>query len=198
MDQITNFLENSKLPEDEKATKVIWREAAKYAIVQGQLFKRGLNQPLLKCLRPDQTDYVLSEVHEGCCGHHIGGKVEAEPLANILSVNCQKFMWRQMIPRFGIPEVVISDNGTQFTDKRFGEFLTGLVIKQRFSSVEHPQTNGQVEAVNKVSLQGLKKRLDQKKGGWADKLASVFWSYRTTPQSSTERRPSDLPMGSMR
>ncbi|XP_015935342.1 uncharacterized protein LOC107461378 [Arachis duranensis] len=80
MDPITNFLENGKLPDDEKKVKALRREAVKYAIIQGQLFKKGLSQPLLKCLHPDQTDYVLREVHEGCCGHHIGGKALARKL----------------------------------------------------------------------------------------------------------------------
>ncbi|XP_057745201.1 uncharacterized protein LOC130963068 [Arachis stenosperma] len=155
MDPITNFLENGKLPDDEKEDKALRREAAKYAIIQGQLFKKGLSHPLLKCLHPDQTDYVLREVHEGCCGHHIGGRA-------------------LVITRFSISEVVVSDNGTQFTNKKFTEFLTGLGIKQKFSSVEHPQTNGQVEAANKVVLLGLKKRLAKKKGAWADELASVL------------------------
>ncbi|XP_072081081.1 uncharacterized protein [Arachis hypogaea] len=44
--------------------------------------------------------------------------VEAEPLASISAANCQKFMWKQVVTRFGIPEAVISDNGTQFTDKK--------------------------------------------------------------------------------
>ncbi|XP_072076828.1 uncharacterized protein [Arachis hypogaea] len=50
--------------------------------------------------------------------------IEAEPLASISSANCRKFMWRQIISRFRIPEVVISDNGTQFVDRKFGEFLS--------------------------------------------------------------------------
>nr|XP_025662007.1 uncharacterized protein K02A2.6-like [Arachis hypogaea] len=104
-------------------------------------------------------------------------------------------MWRQVITRFGIPEVIISDNGTQFTDKKFTEFLTGLGIKQKFSSVEHPQTNGQGESANKVILMVLKKRLDNKKGAWADELASVLWSYRTTEQSSTGETPFRLTYG---
>ncbi|XP_072064196.1 uncharacterized protein [Arachis hypogaea] len=81
--------------------------------------------------------------------------VEVEPLDSISSANCRKFMWRQVISRFRIPKVVISDNGTQFADKKFG----------------------------------LKKRIDQRKGAWADELASVLWSYRTTPQSSTRKIP---------
>ncbi|XP_016168857.1 uncharacterized protein LOC107611447 [Arachis ipaensis] len=101
----------------------------------------------------------------------------------------------EVITRFGIPKVVISDNGTQFTDKKFVEFLTDLGIKQKFSSVEHPQTNGQVEAANKVVLLGLKKRLDNKKGALADELASVLWSYRTTEQSSTGETPFRLTYG---
>ncbi|XP_072071992.1 uncharacterized protein [Arachis hypogaea] len=80
MDSITNFLQNGKLPEDKREGKVLRRETAKYTIIQGQLFKKGLSQPLLKCLHPDQTSYVLREVHEGCCGHHIGGKALARKL----------------------------------------------------------------------------------------------------------------------
>ena len=40
MDLITDFLEMGELPKDEKASKVVRREAAKYVIVQGQLYKR--------------------------------------------------------------------------------------------------------------------------------------------------------------
>ncbi|XP_057730600.1 uncharacterized protein LOC130945929 [Arachis stenosperma] len=79
--------------------------------------------------------------------------------------------------------------------EKFTEFLNGLGIRQRFSSVEHPRTNGQVESANKVILSGLKKRLDNKKGAWADELASVLWSYRTTEQSSTKETPFRLTYG---
>ncbi|XP_020999417.1 uncharacterized protein LOC110281471 [Arachis duranensis] len=75
----------------------------------------------------------------------------------------------------------------QFADKEFGEFLSRLGIKQKFSSVEHPHSNGQVEATKNIIIKGLKKRLDQKKDSWTDELASILWSYRTTPQSSTEK-----------
>ncbi|XP_072074017.1 uncharacterized protein [Arachis hypogaea] len=117
-------------------------------------------------------------------GKLLGGEKEAKALRR----ETTKYM-RQVITRFGIPKVVISDNGTQFTDKKFVEFLAGLGIKQKFSSVEHPQTNGQVESANKVILLGLKKRLDNKKGAWADELTSVLWSYRTTEQSATGETP---------
>lgn len=132
---------------------------------------------------PGQVKYLIVAID------YFTNWVEEEPLASISSANCRKFMWRQVISKFGIPEVVISDNGTLFVDKKFAKFLSGLGIKQKFSLVEHPESNGQVETTNKVILCGLKERLDQKKCSWANELASVLWSYRTTHQSSTGDTP---------
>lgn len=73
----------------------------------------------------------------------------------------KKFYWR--ICRFGIPRSIVLDNGTQFASKAVEDFCKGLNIQQVFSSVEHPQTNGQAEAANKVVLMGLKKGWTQLK-----------------------------------
>jgi transposase InsO family protein len=81
--------------------------------------------------------------------------IELEPLASIASIKVHNFVFRQFIYCFCIPTEVISDNGTQFTDKEFQEMLAGLHIKQNFASVEHPQSNGQAESTNKVILTGL-------------------------------------------
>jgi len=45
-----------------------------------------------------------------------------------------------------------------------GKFYKGLKIKHVTSSVEHPQSNGQSEATNKVIFTKLKKRLNSSKG----------------------------------
>jgi len=82
--------------------------------------------------------------------------------------------------RFGIPSIVITDNGRQFIDKGLAEFYRGHHIQHITSSVEHPQTNGQAEAANKVILRELKKRLGDAKGRWADELLEVLWAYRCT------------------
>ena len=60
----------------------------------------------------------------------------------------------------------------------------GLRIKQYFASVEHPQSNGQVESANKVILNGLKKRCQKAGTSWVEDLYQVLWSYRTTPHTS--------------
>ena len=107
--------------------------------------------------------------------------VEAEPLATITLARVEAFTFKTIICRFGIPAEIVTDNGTQFTGSQFRELLQGLHIRHHFSSVEHPQTNGQAEAANKVILNGLRKRLKSAKGAWADNLYQVLWSYRTTP-----------------
>ena len=121
--------------------------------------------------------------------------IEAEPLARITANNLIKFFKKSILSRFDIPEVMVSDNGTQFTDKKFRELMKDLGIKHHFTSVEHPQTNGQAEATNKVLLRGLKRRLDSAKGNWVDELPQVLWAYRTTPHSSTKESPFRLTYG---
>ncbi|XP_057760477.1 uncharacterized protein LOC130980853 [Arachis stenosperma] len=69
---------NGTLPEDPKEAKRTKREAANYTVVSGQLYKRGLSQPLLKCVEPWDTEYILREIHKGCCGYHIRGKTLAQ------------------------------------------------------------------------------------------------------------------------
>ncbi|CAJ2636298.1 unnamed protein product [Trifolium pratense] len=115
--------------------------------------------------------------------------VEAEPLFDITSLRILRFFKRNVLARFGIPQVVVTDNGTQFTDKDFQAFLVALGTKQHFTSVEHPQTNGQAEAANRVILRGLRRRLDQNKKKWVEELDNVLWAYRTTPHSTTGETP---------
>ncbi|XP_027348120.1 uncharacterized protein LOC113859584 [Abrus precatorius] len=86
-------------------------------------------------------------------------------------------------------------NELQFTDRRFNEFLESLHIKHRVTSVEHPQTNGQAEAANKVILHELKRRLGSAKREWAEKLPKILWAYRCTPQTTTKETPSRLTYG---
>ncbi|XP_057431999.1 uncharacterized protein LOC130724727 [Lotus japonicus] len=68
-------------------------------------------------------------------------------------------------------------------------------IQRRFSSVEHPQTNGQAESANKVILRGLKRRLSEAKGAWLDELLVVIWSNNTTPHSTTRETPFTMTYG---
>ncbi|XP_016192916.1 uncharacterized protein LOC107633833 [Arachis ipaensis] len=70
-----------------------------------------------------------------------------------------------------------------------------MKIKHQFTSVEHPQENGQGEAANKVILAGLNKRLQEANGAWVEEFPQVLWAYRTTPQFVTGETPFRLAYG---
>jgi len=68
--------------------------------------------------------------------------VEVEALVNILDVDEKKFVWKNFITRFGVPRVLILDNGLQFDNKAFHEYCSNLGITNRYSSPTYPQSNG--------------------------------------------------------
>ena len=84
--------------------------------------------------------------------------IEAKPITNIRSEEAVKF-FLDIIYRFGVPNCIISDHRTNFTEKKFLDFSNGYGIRIDWASVGHPRTNGQVEHANGMVLQGLKPRI---------------------------------------
>ena len=91
--------------------------------------------------------------------------------------------------------MLISDNGLQFDSKAFRKYCFDLGIKNRYSTPAYPQGNGQVEAINKVIVNGFKKRLDDAKGRWVEELPHVLWTYQITPRKSTRETPFSMTYG---
>ena len=77
--------------------------------------------------------------------------IEARPITNIRSEQAVLF-FTDIIHWFGIPNVIITDNGTQFIDKKFLDFCDQHHIRVNWSAVAHPLTNGQVECANGMIL----------------------------------------------
>ena len=75
-------------------------------------------------------------------------------------------------------------------------YPSNLGCQARFTTVAHPQTNGQAEAANKSILHDLQKKLDNAKGKWADELHGVLWYLRTTEEIATGEAPFMLAYGS--
>ncbi|KAL0409686.1 UNVERIFIED_CONTAM: hypothetical protein Sradi_1903000 [Sesamum radiatum] len=121
--------------------------------------------------------------------------VEAEPLARITEGEVMKFIWKNIVCRFGIPREIISDNNRQFQRRKIQEWCQGMCIKQRFTTAAHPQANGQVEVTNRILVQGIKRRLERVGGSWVEELTSVLWAYRTTPRGHTGESPFSLVYG---
>ena len=68
--------------------------------------------------------------------------VEAEPLANIQDVDAKRFVWKSIVARFGVPHVLITDNGLQLDSKMFRNYCGELGITNRYSTPAYPQGDG--------------------------------------------------------
>ena len=65
----------------------------------------------------------------------------------------------------------------------------------RYSTSAYPQGNEQAETINKVIVNGLKKRLDDVKGKWVEELPHVLWTYWITSRRSTMEMPFSMIYG---
>jgi transposase InsO family protein len=92
-----------------------------------------------------------------------------------------------------VPNSIITDNGSQFTGRKFLEFCDKFHIRVDWAAIAHPQTNDQMERANDMILQGLKPRifdrLNKSSRKWLQEMPAVVWSLRTTPSRATGFTP---------
>lgn len=99
---------------------------------------------------------------------------------------------RSLFARFGLPETIISDNGTCFVSEEIEVFFRSNGIQHLTSAPYHPASNGLTERAVQTVKKGLKKIT---RGTMRTHLAQVLFSYRLTPQSTTGISPSELLLG---
>ena len=121
--------------------------------------------------------------------------MEAEPLATITEKSIRAFVWKNIVCRYRIPRVLVSNNGKQFDNSAFKSFCSELGIRNHYSSPAHPQANGQAKVTNRTLLKIIKTRLKGVKGIWLDELPSVLWAYWTTARTPTGETPFRLAYG---
>ncbi|GJV80766.1 reverse transcriptase domain-containing protein [Tanacetum coccineum] len=122
--------------------------------------------------------------------------IEAKPLARITGKDVKKFMWDNIVCRFGLPRVIVTDNRTQFVNDPFKGWCESLNIKQMNTTVAHPQANGLVERANKSLMEGIKARLGRERAEWVDELPNILWAHRTSLKQSNGETPFSLTYGS--
>jgi transposase InsO family protein len=69
--------------------------------------------------------------------------IEVKPVTTADATTTVNFI-KGIVFRFGVPNNIVIDNDNNFTSRDFKDYCEGLCIKLQFTSVEHPQTNGQV------------------------------------------------------
>ena len=108
--------------------------------------------------------------------------IEALPMLTSTSKAMIKHL-KTLFSQFGLPNILVSDNGSCFTSAEFQDFL---LSKHWKSSPYHPSSNGLAEKAVQIVKQGLKWMTD---GTITDKLSQLLFSYRITPHSTTGVSP---------
>ncbi|GJZ99563.1 reverse transcriptase domain-containing protein [Tanacetum coccineum] len=118
--------------------------------------------------------------------------IKAKVVATITGNQIKKFVWDNIVCRFGMSGEIISDNGKQFRDNPFKDWCEKLCIRQHFASVKYPQTNGLVERSNRSLGEGIKAQLDERSKDWIEEIPHVLWAHRTMIKSSNGDTPLSL------
>ena len=71
------YLQTRALPKDSKHTHKVRVQASRFTLIGGDLYRRSFGGPYLRCLIQPEIQYVISELHEGVCDNHLGGKTLA-------------------------------------------------------------------------------------------------------------------------
>ncbi|XP_059209538.1 protein NYNRIN-like [Centropristis striata] len=129
--------------------------------------------------------------------------VEAVPTKGPDARSAAKFLCKEVFPRFGIPDVMSSDNGPHFTANVMKIAMKMLGIKQKYACVYHPQSQGQVERANGVLKNKITKIMadSDHKLSWVEALPLALMSMRTqcnrlthlTPHEALTGRPMPVP-----
>ena len=68
------YLADEVLPAEPEEGKKVKRNAARYTLVDGVLFRHGFVHPILTCMSGDESTRIIAELHEGIRGSHVGGR----------------------------------------------------------------------------------------------------------------------------
>ncbi|XP_048041320.1 protein NYNRIN-like [Megalobrama amblycephala] len=120
---------------------------------------------------------------------------EAFPCGKENAQTVVKVLAKDIIPRFGIPMVIDSDNGTPFTSKVTQLLAKELNITWRLHIPFHAPSSGQVENMNRVIKDRLNKACLDTGRNWVDLLPAILTEIRMSPSATTKMSPFEILMG---
>ena len=101
----------------------------------------------------------------------------------------------KVFARIGVPEEILTDQGTNFTSRLLYEVYRLLQVQPIRTSPYHPQTDGLVERFNHTLKCMLRKTATTEGKNWDELLPYLLFAYREVPQASTGFSPFELLYG---
>ena len=105
------------------------------------------------------------------------------------------FFFNHVIARFGVPQAIVTDHGKHFRNHMMSELTTKLGFSHDNFTPYYPQSNGQVEAINKILKRMLQRMIGVRQRNLHLILYSALWVYRTSVRNTTRFTPFQLVYG---
>ncbi|RDY06188.1 pol, partial [Mucuna pruriens] len=85
--------------------------------------------------------------------------------------------------KFGVPKVLISDQGSHFYNRTMATILEKYRVVHKVATTYHPQTNGQAEVFNREIKKLLQKMANPNRNDWSRLLEDALWAHRIAYQT---------------
>jgi len=120
---------------------------------------------------------------------------KAIPLANQEAATVAKEFVTKIVFEHGIPEKILTDQGTNFTSEMFKNTCKLLRIEKIQTSAYHPESNGALERSHRTLAEYLRHYINNDQTDWDEWLPYAMFTYNTTPHSATGFTPFELTYG---
>ncbi len=171
---------------------------------QGKIHCHVLLQPLpipipQRCFSHIHIDLVGTLQSSNNCSHILtvidrtSKWMEAIPLVETSVAACAKALIFSWISRFGVPEMITSECGPQYTSNLWSQLCSMLNIAHRQTIAYHPELNGAVERLHRCLKDALRTRAAT--ATWVDELPFVLLRLRAQPRRDTGLSPAESVYG---
>ena len=120
---------------------------------------------------------------------HLSGWAEAFALPDKTNQSVWNAFANYFIPRHGIPEILITDNGKEFTAHEWERYLAQIGVQHNVTTPVHPQSNGKIERFNRTLKEILQKLMNNNPAAWEDKLGDALYAYRNAVSVTNGHTP---------
>ena len=127
---------------------------------------------------------------------HFSRWVELIPVNNIKSDTVAEKILIHLIARFGVPQRLHSDNGSNFSSTLIQSICKVLKIKKTFSSALHPESNAVLERFHLFMGNALRTTILENQSDWDLRIPHLLLAYRTTTHSAINECPCYVVYGS--
>lgn len=105
-----------------------------------------------------------------------------------------KYLEEELLHTFGVPECIVSDNGTQFRAKKFNQLLDFYKVSHMYTAVYSPQANAS-ERVNRSIISAIKAYVHPDQKDWDEKLSHIACALRSTVHTAIGTSPYFMAFG---